>query len=120
MGQILIVEDNADIRAALLDALDGLGHTVTLAVNGAEGVRTLDALSRPCLVFLDMRMPELDGVGFLSQLARRADRNDFTVVVMSADPANMLRMKQFPRVVRFMPKPLDLYELLTLVEHHVS
>ncbi|HVN12491.1 MAG TPA: response regulator [Kineosporiaceae bacterium] len=118
MGQILIVEDDADIRESLLESLEGLGHAVTLAANGREGVEALARVGRPCLVLLDVMMPELDGAGFLAELVRRADVEDFRVVVMSADPASIRRIKGLPGIVRFLDKPIDLDELLALVANH--
>lgn len=118
MGHILIVEDDRDIRESLLEVLDSSGHTVTLAANGREGLDALDHVGRPCLVLLDVMMPELDGAGFLSELARRADMMDFTVVVISADPAKAPQIRGLPRVVEFLAKPIELGELLDLVERH--
>ncbi|HTS80230.1 MAG TPA: response regulator [Myxococcaceae bacterium] len=118
MGQILIVEDDADIRESLFESLEGLGHAVTLAANGREAVEALARVGRPCLVLLDVMMPELDGAGFLAELVRRTDVEDFRVVVMSADPASIRRIKGLPGIVQFLDKPIDLDELLALVEYH--
>jgi len=118
MGQILIVEDDADIRESLFESLEGLGHAVTLAANGREAVEALARVGRPCLVLLDVMMPELDGAGFLAELVRRTDVEDFRVVVMSADPASIRRIKGLPGIVQFLDKPIDLDELLALVANH--
>jgi CheY-like chemotaxis protein len=83
----------------MLEVLDSTGHTVTLAANGREGLHALDRIGRPCLVLLDVMMPELDGAGFLAELARRADLMDFIVVVISADPAQALAIRSSPRVL---------------------
>jgi CheY-like chemotaxis protein len=90
--------------------LEGTGHRVALAANGSEGIEALD----------DATMPELDGSGFLARLAQRADLNDFTVVVMSADPAKVNEMSHLPRVVEFLLKPINLDDLLVLVGRHCS
>ena len=57
---VLLVEDNPDNRASLRELLEFIGHRVTTAVNGAEGVRAaLEALPEVALV--DIGLPELDG-----------------------------------------------------------
>ncbi|MEX0369972.1 MAG: ATP-binding protein [Tateyamaria sp.] len=58
---ILIVEDNTINRSVLSDMLAAMGHTVTEAINGADGVakaseRTFD------IIFMDISMPVMDGI----------------------------------------------------------
>jgi len=104
----------------MLSALDATGHVVSVAADGAEGLTALDAVERPCLVFLDLLMPELDGVGFLSALSERGDRDQFTVVVMSALPGAEQAVRRFSSVVRVLSKPLGLKTILPLVEQYCS
>lgn len=64
--RILIVEDDADGREALRTLLVSWGHEVSVAENGAQGVRlTLDG--HPEIVFIDIGMPDMDGY----EVARR-------------------------------------------------
>ena len=57
---VLVVEDNATNRIVLDEMLRGLGHSVDLAVDGAEGV-TKARSRRYDLVLMDLSMPRLDG-----------------------------------------------------------
>ena len=67
---ILIVEDEADIREAMAEAIAQEGFTVETASNGQEGLDR--AISdHPDLILLDIVMPIMDGHSFLTQL--RAD-----------------------------------------------
>ncbi|MBI3140251.1 MAG: PAS domain S-box protein [Rhodocyclales bacterium] len=63
--QVLVVDDNADARIILCRYLQELGYTTTEAASGGESLRLLQAASaqRPFdLVFMDWRMPGMDGL----------------------------------------------------------
>ena len=63
---MLLIEDDADAREVLQLSLEAEGQPVEVAANGAEGL-ALAAASRPDVVFLDLRLPGLDGF----EVARR-------------------------------------------------
>ena len=60
MAQLLLVEDDAEIRRALIRALSDLGHTVSSATTGMTGLQQVLA-ERPDLVILDLGLPDVDG-----------------------------------------------------------
>jgi DNA-binding response OmpR family regulator len=67
VAQLLVVEDDERIRAALIRALRERGHAVSSAANGLEGLRqAVD--ERPDLVVLDLGLPGLDGRELLRML----------------------------------------------------
>ena len=67
VAQLLLVEDDVEIRRALIHALSGFGHTVTTAGDGMHGLRmALDAA--PDLVVLDFGLPDMDGRDVLRML----------------------------------------------------
>jgi PAS domain S-box-containing protein len=82
-GPVLVVEDEADVRSHVCAYLRREGFPVAEAENG---VRALDALAkeRPCLVLLDLMMPEMDGFAFLRALRARQEWRDVPVVVLTA------------------------------------
>ncbi|MCY1041073.1 response regulator [Corallococcus sp. bb12-1] len=65
---VLVVEDDDDVRAAIAEILEGEGYEVAVAANGHEALEELVHLAAPCLILLDLRMPVLDGAGFLRNL----------------------------------------------------
>jgi CheY-like chemotaxis protein len=67
---VLIVEDHADSRDMLRQIVESFGATVAIAADGREALATAGWL-RPGLVLCDLRMPVLDGFGFVERL--RAD-----------------------------------------------
>jgi DNA-binding response OmpR family regulator len=69
---ILLVEDNADLAANVVDYLERLGHRVHYAADGEAGLR--EALVQPIDVVLDLALPRRDGLSVCAELRRRADR----------------------------------------------
>jgi adenylate cyclase len=82
-GKLLVVDDNRVNRLLLGRALEQLGHTVTFAENGREGLEALR--QHPVdLVLLDIEMPEMDGYQVLAALAADTHLRDIPVVMMSS------------------------------------
>jgi len=67
VNNILVIDDDPAVRGAFKLILEDEGYTVTEAENGAQGIEMVKA-SRPDLIFLDLRMPGLDGVETLRHL----------------------------------------------------
>jgi DNA-binding NarL/FixJ family response regulator len=82
MPRVLIVDDDAAIRAALADLLREEGADVVGEVgDGASGVSAADELL-PDVVLMDMRMPGMDGVTATAEI--RAAHPEIQVVILSA------------------------------------
>ena len=80
---ILVVEDEADMARVLEFNLSGLGHTVLLAGTGAEALHRLHE-SRPDLVLLDLRLPDVSGLDLLRDLKADVGTAEIPVIVVSA------------------------------------
>ena len=65
--KFLIVDDEALIRKALLMAAKKAGHEVREAGNGKEALKVLESFT-PDLAFVDILMPEMDGLEFLKEV----------------------------------------------------
>ncbi|MCP4536471.1 MAG: response regulator [Chloroflexi bacterium] len=65
--RILVVEDNPESRLLMLKLLQPLGFDVREAVNGKEGI-AIHASWQPHLIFMDMRMPVMDGYEAVRQI----------------------------------------------------
>ena len=63
--------------------LESEGWHVTVARNGLEGLRELDA-TVPSLILLDLMMPEMDGFAFIEALRGRGAASDIPVVIVTA------------------------------------
>jgi CheY-like chemotaxis protein len=67
MARILVVDDEPDERFLVRRALMGQGHDVTVAENGAAGLKAARE-QLPDLVVTDVMMPVMDGVEFIRRL----------------------------------------------------
>jgi signal transduction histidine kinase/DNA-binding response OmpR family regulator/HAMP domain-containing protein len=82
-GHVLLVEDDADIRATMRQGLADAGWKVDEAPHGQAALAWL-AKGRPDAIVLDLVMPEMDGFEFLAQIRRRPELRDLPVVVVTA------------------------------------
>ncbi|WP_019873847.1 SpoIIE family protein phosphatase [Sporichthya polymorpha] len=81
-GRILVVDDNADMRAYLASLLGGT-YTVDLAVDGLDALEHVTT-SLPDLVLTDVMMPGLDGFGLVARLRADPATADLPVIMISA------------------------------------
>jgi len=88
-SQILVVDDDDDIRGLVRTLLERAGHEVSDASDGREGLRELYA--RPAdLVILDVAMPGLDG---WATLERIREVSDVPVLMLTARDAELERVR---------------------------
>ena len=112
---VLVVDDEADIRALIKDILSDENYGVTVAADAAEA-RAARAKRKFDLILLDIWMPDTDGITLLREWSESGDMN-CPVVIMSGhgtvDTAvEATRLGAFD----FVEKPLSLAKLLRTVE----
>src|ERR1051325_6252526 len=81
---VLVVEDDFDLRDALVPILEYEGHRVVSAANGKEALERLRTMPPPSLILLDLMMPVMDGEQFRAQQLRDPALASIPVVVVSA------------------------------------
>lgn len=79
---MLVIDDEAGLRHTLSLILREEGYTVVLAEDGESGLRAALGDSPPHLILCDIRMPRLDGLGFLGRY--REAGGTALVIMMSA------------------------------------
>ena len=109
---ILIVDDQEEIRDLLSDLLHLSGYVTQTAANGLEAIEQISK-DRPDLITLDLAMPVLDGHGVLQRLAGDPRTSTIPVVVVSA---YSLDLQPTPQIVRVVPKPFEVFELIELIK----
>ena len=72
MAQILVIDDEANIRTMIRLALQHAGHSVTAAAEGQDGLEKFGDGSEWDLVLVDQRMPGLQGLDVLRDMLARA------------------------------------------------
>ena len=110
--RVLVVDDEADIRATVSAMLETEGYHVDEAINGADALSKVEA-RRPDLILLDMRMPVLDGWAFASELRRRGHHTPIVVMTAARDAA---RWASEIAAVAFVAKPFGFDDLISAVE----
>jgi CheY-like chemotaxis protein len=106
---VLVVDDEADIRDSLKEALVDEGYRVEVAANGRQALDLLPQLGRPCAVILDIIMPIMSGAELYAAMRAIPTLADIPVVVSTSDPSRA------PSGVLIMRKPIDLSRLLSTV-----
>ncbi len=113
-GRILLVEDDAAIREAMVEVLGELGYEVVTASDGEQGLRLAAAEPVPCPILLDWRMPVIDGPLFLGRLRELPRGAEFPVILSTADRDASDAMGR--QVAGVLSKPFNLDALLEILE----
>jgi CheY-like chemotaxis protein len=101
----IVVDDDADIREALTDALESEGYRVARAANGREALSLMNSLPA-CVVVLDLMMPVMSGWQVLDAMRADPALRGVAVVVMTAYP-------DAPPDVSVVRKPFSIRDLVT-------
>lgn len=117
-GDVLIVDDDPDIRDALGECLRYEGYAVQAAADGRAALDRLEIGFRPNLILLDLMMPVLNGFDVLNALKQRPDWQSIPVVVVSANRG--YGVDDLGGTVGILRKPVNMDQLLEVVEQAVS
>ena len=116
MKRVLVIDDARTIHDCFRLALERLGYDVRCASTGPEGLLMAQS-TQPDLVFLDLKLPEVDGVDTLVQL--RASGFDAPVFLISGFVdefmARLQDIKHLGLDFELMHKPLDIDQIATVV-----
>jgi two-component system, chemotaxis family, chemotaxis protein CheY len=111
-AEILVVDDDADLRETLQLLLDDSGYRVTAAASGQAALDLLKAGARPSMILLDLMMPGMNGWQFLERARADSILDSIPVVIMTARKAADLLPAPSKQVLH---KPFDRNELLKTV-----
>ncbi len=82
-GKILVIEDEADLRASIVRFLLAEGYEVLVAGNGEEGVEVA-VKAMPDLIICDIAMPQMDGFGTLFSLRENVTTTHIPFIFLTA------------------------------------
>jgi two-component system nitrogen regulation response regulator GlnG len=116
--RILVADDEDGVRWVLEKGLRDAGYDVTAARDGSAALRHAEAEPYD-LIFVDVRMPGLDGLSVLSRL--RSTRPDALVIVMTAHGTMETAIQAMQRgAYDYLAKPFDVDEVLLLAERALT
>lgn len=123
-GNVLIVEDDPDVREMLRELLATAGFHAIAAQDGLEALHLLRTVRHrapnvPCLVLLDLKMPRLGGNEF-----RRAQLGDPTVanvpIAVMSGATDLEQRAAAMGAVATLAKPLDVDVLMEVVKRYCA
>ena len=116
MPTLLLVEDNELNRDMLSRRLDRLGYTVEKAVDGKEGLESVQK-SAPNLILMDINMPVMDGWEAVKALKSDPATKDIPVIALTAHAMSSDRDKaEKAGFDDYATKPVDFPALVKMIE----
>jgi DNA-binding NtrC family response regulator len=117
-GRILIVDDEANARAALSEILREDGYTTETAADGFKALGKLEEF-QPDVVLTDLKMPGLDGIGLMEKAESALPTATF-VVMTAFGTINSAVEAVKKGAYNYLTKPLDFQVLQVVVERAVE
>src|SRR3954466_6565784 len=107
MAEVLLVDDDPDIRGMLAFTLDDSGFPRREAADGAEALLALEE-HPPDLMVLDLMMPNLDGFGVLAAMKDRGLAPHTPVLILSGKGDERARVRGYELGAHdYVTKPFD-------------
>ena len=118
--RLLVVEDNDNNRNLLVKLLGALGFEVQEAVNGRDAVKIWKQW-RPHLIWMDMRMPIMDGYQATTRIKKSPDGEDTVIIALTASAFEEDRFKVIEHGCNdFVRKPFKEDEILEMLKKHLG
>ena len=112
--RILVIEDNADLRDYLRQALKLEGYDVLSARNGKEALGLVDGQALDAVV-TDLFMPEMDGIETIAALRRKMPGVRF-IAISGRPGVDYLAVARELGVAHTLRKPFEIDELLKALQ----
>ena len=117
--QILIVEDNPDLRTHISDLLKE-DYDVSLAINGKKGVESAINII-PDLIITDLMMPEMDGIELSQAIRSNETTSHIPIIFLTAKADRNTKLESLKSGADdFLVKPFDNEELSVRVENIIA
>ena len=120
MATILVAEDSDSARRPLVRLLKAEGYEVLTATTAFEAMAAAQR-GNPDLILLDVSMPPIDGLTFLSRLREMPGGNQIPVIVVTAmsDDLTHRRAEELGVKEYLVKSKFEIAELLELVKKHL-
>lgn len=116
MARVLVVDDDADIRALVSRRVRSEGHAVIDVGSAAEALTAVEERGAPDVAVLDISMPGMDGLELLEVLRAQDGLGDLPAIFLSArvQEADVAHGRSLG--ARYLTKPFIASALLTAIE----
>jgi CheY-like chemotaxis protein len=115
--QVLVVDDNPDIRSLIIATLGNVFFQVTDVANGIEALKYLETHDYPDLILLDLAMPGMSGLEVLERIKSQPETFSIEVIVLSAQADDhIVRQAKEMGARAVIHKPFGPLDLLQLIE----
>ena len=114
---VLVVEDDTDVRSAMVTLLEVEGYNAIGAADGQQAFDLIRGGLRPCIILLDLGLPVMDGRQFREAQLRDEKLAVIPVVVFSARP-EAEEVATSLSAVAALRKPVRFEHLRRLLEQH--
>ena len=117
--RVLVIDDEDAVREAVAEDLKREGYDLVFAANGQDGLSRLHEQT-PTVIILDLRMPVMDGLDFLSNLQLKPT-DPYSVIVLTGNgSAEAVKACYEAGVTIFLKKPFNLYEVRGVVRNAIA
>jgi len=111
---IIVVDDDAEVRGLLCEVLNSKGHNVIVAENGKRAIDLL-SIYKVDLIITDIIMPEIEGIEFMLRL-RQSNIPVISISALSKESVVMEIMASLG-IIGLLQKPFTNNDLLLLVDN---
>lgn len=117
---ILIIDDSNTNLVLLNSLLEKKGYNVISALSAMEGIELIKN-ELPDLIYLDLLMPDVDGLQFISIIKENDSWNEIPIVILSAvSDKDIIRKSMKMGIVDYIIKPINIHKILSLTENILS
>lgn len=114
---ILLIDDEPDLRETIAELLAEEGYSVTQAENGKAALEILKSGDTPKIIVLDYMMPVMDGKTFCENIAKDQKLKTIPIILLTA--ANIpLENATTMNVAVKLEKPIDIGKFLKAVKSY--
>ncbi len=117
-AKILVVDDEHSVRWAFEKALQKAGYEVMLAENGLKGLKLYESF-KPDIIFVDIRMPEMDGLQVLKKIRELDPEAQVIVMTAYTDMETTVTAMKLG-AYDFLSKPFNIDECLLLISRGLN
>ena len=124
LNKILLVDDDAAANYLSKELLEGLhaAQKIETAENVLRALKMITQDNCPDVIFLDIKMPGLDGFDFLDKLKSLKPSKNVKVVMLTSSirPEDKLRAFSYKLVVDYLEKPLTVEKVQMIATTHLN